>query len=202
MRSTVNDQTRTVVERILQQFANIELEVGSGKGLFLCQAASAQPDTYFLGVELAKKYAEMAQAKVHKLGLANAQVLCADGVSVVADVFPDASVNSVHVYFPDPWWKARHKKRRVLNERMLKGIERILKPSGQFHFWTDVLDYYDSTLQLIASVTQLSGPQLVEEKLPEHDLDYRTHFERRTRLNSLPVYRSIFQKAAYTIGAC
>jgi tRNA (guanine-N7-)-methyltransferase len=77
---------------------------------------------------------------------------------------------------------------------MLKGIERALQPGGQFHFWTDVADYFQSTLELIAATTRLQGPQYVPESPVEHDLDYLTHFERRTRLNGLPVYRSRFTK--------
>ncbi len=148
---------RVAIAEILASGSRFELEVGSGKGLFLCQVAKQFPTTRFLGIELAQKYAAMAQARLERLGISNAHVYSADGVAVVADVVPDSSVDSLHVYFPDPWWKARHKKRRVLNERMLHGIERALKPGGQFHFWTDVLDYYESTLELIANVTKLQG---------------------------------------------
>ncbi len=115
---------------------------------------------------------------------------------MISDEIPENRLHAVHVYFPDPWWKARHKKRRVLNERMLIGIERALIPGGFLHFWTDVIDYYQSTLELIQQVTRLQGPLFVDEPPALHDLDYRTHFERRTRLNGLPVYRSQFQKLA------
>ena len=186
---------RRAIDDIISSGVRFEVEVGSGKGLFLCQAAIQSPETRFVGIELAQKYATMAQTRLERLGITNANVYGADGVSVVADLIPNAVVDAVHVYFPDPWWKARHKKRRVLNERMLRGIERVLKPDGQFHFWTDVLDYYESTLELLAAVTTLQGPVLVDESEPTHDLDYRTLFERRTRLNGLPVYRSLFTKS-------
>jgi tRNA (guanine-N7-)-methyltransferase len=100
----------------------------------------------------------------------------------------------VHVYFPDPWWKARHHKRRVLNEAFLTDVVRTLEPDGKFHFWTDVREYYDATLALVASRTPLVGPLDVPEAVPQHDLDYRTHFERRTRLHEEPVYRAEFTK--------
>jgi tRNA (guanine-N7-)-methyltransferase len=63
------------------------------------------------------------------------------------------------------------------------------------HFWTDVLEYFESTLELLADHTKLVGPEFVPETPPADDMDYRTHFERRTRLNQLPVYRSLFRKA-------
>jgi tRNA (guanine-N7-)-methyltransferase len=103
-------------------------------------------------------------------------------------------VAAVHVYFPDPWWKMRHRKRRVLNEKFLREVERVLEPGGTLHFWTDVEEYYESTLELIRTTTSLSGPAAVAESLPEHDLDFRTHFERRTRLHGEAVYRSEFRK--------
>jgi tRNA (guanine-N7-)-methyltransferase len=96
----------------------------------------------------------------------------------------------------DGWWKKRHKKRRVLNEKMLANIERTLKPGGELHFWTDVLEYFESTLELLANTTKLIGPEFVPESEAQDDMDYRTHFERRTRLNQLPVYRSLFRKLA------
>ncbi|MCA9239471.1 MAG: tRNA (guanine-N7)-methyltransferase, partial [Planctomycetales bacterium] len=96
-------------------------------------------------------------------------------------------------YFPDPWWKKRHHKRRVLNADFLNNVARTLRPGGRFHFWTDVKDYYAATLELIAAETPLKGPFPVPQTLAEDDLDYRTHFERRTRLANLPVYRSEFE---------
>ncbi len=101
---------------------------------------------------------------------------------------------AVHVYFPDPWWKARHKKRRVMNEAFLHDVERTLQPAGRLHFWTDVEEYFQATLSLIAACTRLVGPLSVAEQPAEHDLDYRTHFERRMRFHALPVYRSEFRK--------
>ncbi|HCP84646.1 MAG TPA: tRNA (guanosine(46)-N7)-methyltransferase TrmB, partial [Planctomycetaceae bacterium] len=101
-------------------------------------------------------------------------------------------VAAIHVYFPDPWWKARHRKRRVMNESFVTDIIRCLIPNGILHFWTDVKEYFDVTLELLEGFPELSGPNAVEEKTAEHDLDYRTHFERRMRKNDIPVYRSQF----------
>ena len=61
---------------------------------------------------------------------------------------------AVHVYFPDPWWKKRHHKRRVMTEQSVKDIERILTPSGTLHFWTDVEEYFHGTLELLAAHTR------------------------------------------------
>jgi len=172
----------------------LELEIGSGKGLFLTNAAIRSPNRRYVGLELAAKYALECQVRIEKTGIPNARFFAANAVAVLDQDVADCSLDAVHVYFPDPWWKSRHKKRRVLNEKSLENIERVLKPSGSLHFWTDVLDYYEGTLELIDQVTQLKGPFFVSEPPAEHDMDYLTHFERRTRRNGLPVYRSRFTK--------
>ncbi len=178
-----------VFRSLLEEPGPIELEVGSGKGLFMIEAAYRNPSTRFIGLELAAKYAALAQKRLEERGLTNGRFFSCDAVEVITRDVPDQRLSAVHVYFPDPWWKARHKKRRVLNERMLQAIQRVLEPKGVLHFWTDVLDYYESTLELLASVTTLAGPNFVNEPETTHSMDYRTHFERRTRLNGLPVYR-------------
>ena len=174
--------------------APLEVEVGSGKGLFLAAASQAFPDRNFLGIEIAHKYARFAASRLAKLRVPNAKAVCGDALALFNKWIPNSSLAAVHVYFPDPWWKKRHRRRRVMNEIFLRDVERTLIPGGSLHFWTDVEEYYQTTLELIAQASPLSGPLAVRERAPEHDLDYRTHFERRTRLSELPVYRAEFRK--------
>jgi len=174
--------------------APLEVEVGSGKGLFLRTAAAGQADVDFLGIEIARKYARFAAAALAKRTLTNAVVVTADALRVFHEILPDDSLAAVHVYFPDPWWKKRHKKRRLMREPFVGDVERTLRGSGRLHFWTDVEEYFHATLELIAAHTSLEGPREVPEASPEHDLDYRTHFERRMRLGDEPVYRAEFRK--------
>lgn len=183
-------------DAIFGREAPLEVEVGSGKGLFLLSAASAAPQRDFLGIELAGKYARFAAARLAKTGLTNACVVEADGLRVFRERIPDSSLTAVHVYFPDPWWKARHKKRRVMTAAFLSYVERALASGGRLHFWTDVQEYFETTLDLVRQATRLSGPFEVPERPSEHDLDYRTNFERRTRLAGEPVYRAEFEKGS------
>jgi tRNA (guanine-N7-)-methyltransferase len=174
--------------------APLEVEVGSGKGLFLQNAALAAPDHNFLGVEVAYKYARFIAHRLAKREIPNAIAVQGDGLRLFRDSISADSLAAVHVYFPDPWWKARHHKRRVMTEAFLADVTRTLAPDGRLHFWTDVNEYFDNTLELIAKTTPLTGPIEVPEKNAEHDLDYRTHFERRMRLHNERVYRSEFVK--------
>ncbi len=182
-------------EELFGRRAPLEVEVGCGKGLFLQNAAQATPEHNFLGVEVSQKYARFTAARFAKREINNAISLHGDGLRMFREILPSDSLAAVHVYFPDPWWKKRHHRRRVFNEAFIADIVRTLKQQGHLHFWTDVKDYFDATLELIAEHTALVGPLDVPEKSAEHDLDYRTHFERRTRLNEEPVYRAEFVKA-------
>ena len=116
-------------------------------------------------------------------------------MKLINELMPDASVTAVHVYFPDPWWKERHRRRRVIQPTSVKSIERILKPGGVFHFWTDVEQYFEEACETVKENSTLIGPHEVEVLIPEHDMDYRTHFERRMRKNGHDVFRAEFVKA-------
>ena len=175
--------------------APIEFEVGSGKGLFMQTAATDHPDRNFVGIEIAGKYARFAAAKLARRGLANAKMLHGDAMRMIQNNIPDESLAAVHVYFPDPWWKKRHFKRRIMNDLFLKRVQQVLKPGGELHFWTDVEEYFDSAIEQVAESTSLDGPIEVSEKPAEHDLDYRTHFERRMRKHGESVYRSLYKKS-------
>jgi tRNA (guanine-N7-)-methyltransferase len=179
---------------LFERDAPLEVEVGSGKGLFLQSAAIAAPGHNFLGIEIARRYASYAAARLAKHSLTNAVVIEGDAQRLFAELLADESLAAVHIYFPDPWWKKRHHKRRVMNERFIRDVSRTLASGGSLHFWSDVRDYFDATLALIATHTPLVGPLDVAERAAEHHLDYRTHFERRMRLGGEPVYRAEFRK--------
>jgi len=174
--------------------APLEVEVGSGKGLFMQTASALHPERNFLGIEMARKYARHAAGRLAKRELTNGKMISGDGLRLFRECLTDGSVDAVHVYFPDPWWKDRHRKRRVMQPEFLRGIQRVLVSGGALHFWTDVEEYFQTTLDMIAAEVSFVGPLEVAQRPAEHDLDYRTHFERRMRMHDEPVYRSEFRK--------
>jgi len=183
-----------VTDEFFGRTAPLEIEVGSGKGLFMESATRSKPQRDFLGVEMAHKYARYSAARLARQGVTNGKMISGDGLRVFREFLGDETVDAIHVYFPDPWWKDRHRKRRVMKSGFLKDIWRVLVPGGKLHFWTDVEEYFRTTLDLIKAEVTLDGPLRVAERVAEHDLDYRTHFERRMRLRNLPVYRAEFRK--------
>ncbi len=165
------------------------VEVGSGKGLFLETASGLLPQKNFLGCEVSHKYARYAATQLARTGRTNASVIDGDAMRLFCDYLSDECAESIHVYFPDPWWKRRHRKRRVMNHRFLRQAQRVLQPGGQLHFWTDVQEYFREGLRCIAAATTLEGPFDEAEAAAVHELGYRTHYERRTRRHDEPVYR-------------
>jgi len=184
-------------------FANdrpLEMEIGSGKGLFIQTASAGQPDHNFLGIEIAKKYAAHASARLARAGQTNAKMLAGDATPLLTPArVADESLEAIHVYFPDPWWKKRHRKRRVLSESNVRQFSRMLRLGGRLHFWTDVLDYFELTVELIAEIAPELGVPLPEKQREStHDLDFHTHFERRSRRLGIPVYRVRYVKRGPT----
>jgi tRNA (guanine-N7-)-methyltransferase len=180
--------------KLFGRSAPLEIEVGSGKGMFLSTAAARTPQHNFLGIELAAKYARFAAARLAQRKLSNSLIVHGDAAYLLGQVLPGNIAQAIHVYFPDPWWKKRHHKRRIMTAAFVQHVERTLGPGGTFHFWTDVETYFADSLQLIRAHTSLVGPVAVEEQPATHDLDYRTHFERRVRLGRGVVFRAMFEK--------
>jgi tRNA (guanine-N7-)-methyltransferase len=167
----------------------VELEVGSGKGLFLVTAATARPDVNFVGVEIVRKYQLLIATRLALRQLANVRVACADARPLLRDWVPAASLQAVHVYFPDPWWKKRHHKRRVFTDEFARQCARVLRPGGILSLATDVADYARAMAEVVAAQTDLAPLPPQESQSPAHDLDYLTHVERKCRNQGKPIWR-------------
>jgi len=174
--------------------APVEMEVGSGKGLFLTTVSAARPDTNFLGVEISGGYARLCAGKLAARPAANARIVHGDATFLARCLLPDACLAGVHVYFPDPWWKARHRKRRVLSDLFLAHAGRTLVTGGLLHIWTDVEEYFLEALAAARGTGLFSAARDVAPRPAAHELDYHTHFERRTRLAGAPVWRAVLER--------
>jgi tRNA (guanine-N7-)-methyltransferase len=119
----------------------VELELGVGKGRFLIQQAEARPEVNFVGVEWASRYFRLVAERAAKRGLANFRILRDDAGKFVRDNVADDSVSVLHIYFPDPWPKAKHNKRRLIQPPFAIDAARILKPGGLVKLATDHEDY-------------------------------------------------------------
>ncbi len=124
------------------------VEIGFGGGEHLAGQAGAHPDTLILGAEPFQNGVASALRHVEEAGLTNVRLHPGDGRELLA-LLPDASLDRLFVLFPDPWQKARHHKRRLVNPDFLAEAGRVLKPGGGFRFATDWADYADWTLERV-----------------------------------------------------
>ena len=141
-------------------FANhhpVEVELGFGKGRFLLDAAQRRPEHNFIGVEVAGKYLRLAHDRALKRGLTNLRFIHGDAREFVEFFLPAGAVHALHVYFPDPWPKKKHHKRRLLDEGFFEEALRILEVSGRLWIATDHDDYFEAILEgLEAAVERFS----------------------------------------------
>jgi tRNA (guanine-N7-)-methyltransferase len=180
-----------------QLFGNdrpVEVEVGFGKGLFLLNAGLSRPDRNFFGIEIARKYQLYAATRVALRKLANVKTCCADAKAVLRDHVPAGSVEAVHVYFPDPWWKKRHKKRLLFTPDFAESVLKVLAPGGRLHFASDVPDYFEMVTGLLAEMPGFIRLPPPDPNEPRHDMDYLTNFERKFRKQGKPIFRALYQK--------
>jgi len=168
----------------------LEIEVGSGRGLFLVNAGTTCPATNFLGIEYDFKEARRAARRLQKRELPNVRILGADVTLVLPRYVPDACARALHIYFPDPWWKRRHKRRRVFNAEFLNQAARVLAPGGLLHAWTDVEEYFGVMMSLVAANPAFASLPPPPEREAAHDMDYHTSFERKKRKLGLTIYRA------------
>lgn len=130
----------------------VHVEIGSGKGTFLVNQAKALEDVYFLGIEWANKYYRAAVDRIGRWNLKNVRIIRTDAASLIREYIDDASVDWFHIYYPDPWPKKRHKKRRFFSNENILELLRCLKPNGVVQFATDHEDYYQQVLEVLDTV--------------------------------------------------
>lgn len=137
--------------RIFGRAGPVHIEVGTGKGTFLLNQAGAQPGDNFLGIEWARKYYRYAVDRIGRWGLTNVRIIRTDAASFLADFVPDNSVECFHIYFPDPWPKKRHHKRRFISPTNLEHLVRCLRRGGQLRIATDHTEYFEQIKKVLTA---------------------------------------------------
>ncbi|MCH9022614.1 MAG: tRNA (guanosine(46)-N7)-methyltransferase TrmB, partial [Planctomycetes bacterium] len=132
------------LERVFSRSAPLHLEVGSGKGTFLVNQARALPDVNFLGIEWANKFYRYSVDRLQRWQLENVRVVRVDATDFIRLHLPDESVELYHIYFPDPWPKKRHHRRRFFNEDNMGQVLRTLIAGGILQVATDYQEYYEA----------------------------------------------------------
>ena len=142
--------------------APVHIEIGSGKGTFLLSEATHRPDVDFLGIEWARKYYRHAVDRIGRWGLTNVRIIRTDVAAFLPGHVPDESISCFHIYFPDPWPKKRHHKRRFICTENIEQIIRCLKPGGTVNIATDHQEYFDAITRVIEMQVKLARLEQIE----------------------------------------
>jgi len=153
------------------------IEIGCGNGQALAWMAEHESDAHFIGIEVHEPGVGRLLRSINDKTLDNVRVAMRDAVDVLNEQTTPGSIDQVRIYFPDPWPKKRHHKRRLIQPDFLRLVARALKPGGLLHLATDWMPYADWMLEALAEVPelQLPDPPFVERP----DWRPQTHFETR-----------------------
>jgi tRNA (guanine-N7-)-methyltransferase len=187
---TLADLDRIGFQGLFAEKNPLELEVGMGRGDFLLSHAAAKPSCNFIGVERKLVIARRAGNKLAAAKLGNVRILQVEISHFLEACVPPGALRAVHIYFPDPWPKKRHAKRRFFTPANMELLRRALAPGALVHVRTDHRDYF-------AEMSLVLGrcPFLEPVPVPDELLCHQTAFERRFLKHGMPIHR-----ASYRVG--
>ncbi|MFA7669406.1 MAG: tRNA (guanosine(46)-N7)-methyltransferase TrmB [Burkholderiaceae bacterium] len=171
------------------------LEIGFGMGETTEKIALARPQDNFLGVEVFNAGVGAMLKRIDASGLTNVRVIQHDAVEVLNEMIPPDSLAGVHIYFPDPWPKARHHKRRLIQPPLVKLLSSRLKPGGYIHLATDWENYAEQMLDVLSGEASLENT-VGQGYAPRPDFRPQTKFETRGLRLGHGVWDLIFKRKA------
>jgi tRNA (guanine-N7-)-methyltransferase len=166
----------------------IELEIGTGKGTFLTDQAKARPEVNFFGIEWANWFFRYASDRLRRNNCLNARMVRAEANYFLNEFVPDRSLSVLHIYFPDPWPKKRHHKRRLVQPPFLKNVERVLVPAGRLQVVTDHKGYFEENIEPAVRGSKLSVIDYNRPGSASEGEFVGTNFERKYRREGRPFY--------------
>ena len=169
------------------------LEIGFGMGETTARIAAAHPENDYLAIEVHSPGVGSLLKQIDELGLANVRIMQHDAVEVLKRMIPDASLDGVHIFFPDPWPKKRHHKRRLIQAPLVALLCDKLKPGGYFHAATDWQEYAEHILAVLAAEPRLVNS--AEGYAPRPGYRPLTKFEQRGLRLGHGVWDLVFRRA-------
>nr|WP_141674847.1 tRNA (guanosine(46)-N7)-methyltransferase TrmB [Gilliamella apicola] len=155
------------------------LEIGFGMGASLIEMAKNAPNKNFLGIEVHKPGVGACLMAIEENQLSNLKVMCHDAVEVLENMIPNHSLDKVQIFFPDPWHKARHNKRRIIQPKFVQLIRQKLKLGGILHLATDWQNYAEHMLDVLNQAEGFENLSPSSNYIPRPDDRPITKFEKR-----------------------
>ena len=176
--------------------APVVLEIGFGMGDSLAQMAVAEPEKDFIGVEVHSPGVGRLMHLIDESGIENLRAYCDDAVEVLEQCIADNSLSRVQIYFPDPWHKKRHHKRRLVQPEFVQLLRRKLKPGGIIHLATDWENYAEHMMLVMSGAEGFRNTQGEQAFAPRPEYRPVTKFEKRGERLGHGVWDLLFEKTA------
>ncbi len=170
------------------------LEIGFGMGDSLVDMAAAHPENDYIGIEVHRPGVGRLLSRVEEQGLGNVRVFCHDAIEILKKQIADESLDRVLLFFPDPWHKKRHNKRRIVQTEFIEMIRAKLKPGGVFHMATDWQDYAEWMMARMSDAKGFENMSTAGEYSQRPDYRSVTKFERRGHRLGHGIWDLLFKK--------
>lgn len=180
--------------RLFGRDAPVVLEIGFGMGASLVTMAQNNPQQNFLGIEVHAPGVGACLASAKEANVENLRVMCHDAVEVLEKMIPDNSLRMVQLFFPDPWHKARHNKRRIVQTPFAELVMRKLKLGGVFHMATDWEAYAEHMLEVMNSIDGYKNQSETQDYVPRPETRPLTKFEQRGQRLGHGVWDLMFER--------
>jgi len=174
------------LEDVFARRAPLEVEVGTGKGTTLATMAERNAEADFLGIEVGSRWARLTRVRLIQAAVPNARLIRGEAQWVLHRYLPPGSVRRLHVYFPDPWPKKRHVKRRLFRPDFVAQMERCLEPRGEVCLATDHAAYFEQIRQVMDAGGFRHHPDAVWPEVPV------SSFEAKYREQGRTIHRAVY----------
>ncbi len=179
---------RIDLEKIFPKAQPLQLELGSGDGSFLAKYAAAHPENNFIGVERLLGRLRKINKKGLRAGLTNLRLARIEAAYLLEFLLPKKCVTALHVYFPDPWPKRKHRKNRLINETFTELAKDILQPGGTVYLRTDDADYFEQMNRVFDA-----NRAFEKTETPLELSSVVTDFERNFHLRGVPTLAAAYR---------
>jgi len=173
----------------------VKLEIGFGNGESLVKMAAADPKSNYLGIEVHSPGVGHLLLKAGELGITNLRVMRHDAIEVLDNCIGTHAITGLFLFFPDPWHKKRHHKRRILNPGFVERLNRVIRPGGFFHAATDWENYAEQMMEVLTNADQVfTNSAKPGEYVARPDYRPLTKFEQRGQRLGHGVWDLIFKR--------
>lgn len=183
-----------VFSELFGRDAPVVLEIGFGMGDSLIEMASQQPEKNYIGIEVHRPGVGRLLSRAQEAGLSNIRVYAEDAIEVLAQCVPDNSLDVLQLFFPDPWHKKKHHKRRIVQPEFAQTVRKKLKIGGYFHMATDWENYAEHMMEVMTSAEGYQNKAGEGVFSPQPDWRPVTKFQKRGERLGHGVWDLMFER--------